>query len=35
MCAAEKNGITLSFIEKNGLLSTAENLGLLSLASDR
>lgn len=34
MCA-QANGITLTFIEKSGLLSTAESLGLLSAASDR
>lgn len=31
---AEKNGITLTFIEKNGLLSKAESLGLISAAAD-
>ena len=31
----QANGITLTFIEKSGLLSTAENLGLLSAVSDR
>ena len=32
---AQANGITLTFIEKSGLLSLAESLGLLSAASDR
>jgi len=32
---AEKNGLTLTFIERSGLLSKAEALGLLSAASDR
>jgi hypothetical protein len=31
----EKNGLTLSSIEKSGLLSLAENLGLISAAADR
>lgn len=31
----EKNGVTLTFIEKSGLLSKAESLGLLSAAADR
>jgi hypothetical protein len=31
----QNNGITLTFIEKSGLLETAENLGLLSAAVDR
>ena len=32
---AQSNGITLTFIEKSGLIQTAENLGLLSKISDR
>lgn len=32
---AEKNGLTLTFIERSGLLSKAEALGLLSAATDR
>ena len=32
---AERNGLTLSFIERSGLLSKAESLGLLSAATDR
>ena len=31
----QANGITLTFIEKSGLIQTAENLGLLSKISDR
>ena len=31
----QANGITLTFIEKSGLIQTAENLGLLSRVSDR
>ena len=32
---AERNGLTLSFIERSGLLSKAESLGLLTAATDR
>ena len=31
----QANGITLTFIEKSGLIQAAENLGLLSKISDR
>ena len=33
--SVQANGITLTFIEKSGLIQTAENLGLLSAVSDR